>query len=225
MDRLFRLTAILIPAVNASRTIPRLFARLWKFVEPAQVIVVDDGSEDDTAEVCSMHGVHVFRHHRNLGKGKALQTGFDAFLQTEFSFVATIDADLQHAPENLPSFVEVQRLSGADIVVGKRRIFGVGMPPHRMLSNILTSKLVSLRTGLHIPDSQCGYRLVARQAIEAITLESSGYEAETEFLIKAAKKGFRVEAVPIETIYAGEKSSMKNWDTTFKFIKVLMQEY
>ncbi len=202
-----------------------LLARLAQFVDPQQVIVVDDGSVDDTAELCSTKGVRVFRHRRNLGKGKALQTGFDAFLQTKFAFVATMDADLQHAPEHLPAFADVQSVTDADVVIGTRRMMGTGMPLHRILSNTITSRLVSVRTGMSIRDSQSGYRYIKRRVIEAVSLQSSGFEAETEFLLKAAGKGFVIGGVPIETIYAKEKSSMKNWETTVKFVKVLLQEY
>ena len=225
MDNELRSTAVIIPAFNAAETIPVLLKRLWKFVEPRQVIVVDDGSADETAEISRRERVQVFRHDANLGKGKALQTGFNAMLRSEFGFAVTMDADLQHTPEHLPLFVEIQNMTGADVVVGMRRRFGTRMPFHRVLSNTITSKLVSMRTGQPIEDSQCGYRLIKRKVIEVITLESSGYEAETEFLIKAAKKGFKIESVAVETVYASEKSFIRNWDTTVKFVKVLLKEY
>ncbi|MBI3004577.1 MAG: glycosyltransferase family 2 protein [Ignavibacteriales bacterium] len=225
MDRRLRSTAVVIPAFNASKTITDLLSRLLRFVGHDQIILVDDGSEDETAELSSRERVRVLRHHRNLGKGKALQTAFDEFLHSDFPFVATMDADLQHAPEHLPSFAEQQALTDADLVIGWRKVFGTGMPAHRMLSNLITSKLVSLRTGITIKDSQCGYRYIARDVIETVSLQSSGYEAETEFLLKAARKGFRIESVPIETIYTNEKSKIKNWETTVKFVKVLLQEY
>ncbi|HLF19685.1 MAG TPA: glycosyltransferase family 2 protein [Bacteroidota bacterium] len=225
MDSKLRSSAVIIPAFNAAETLPGLFARLWRFVERKQVVLVDDGSSDGTAEISSKEGVQVFRHQTNLGKGKALQTGFDASLHMDSAFAVTMDADLQHAPEDLPSFFEAQTITGADVLVGMRRRRGTRMPLHRVLSNTVSSRLVSWRTGQDIKDSQCGYRLMKRSVVERLSLESSGYEAETEFLIKAAKEGFRIEFVPIETIYSNEGSSMRNWETTVKFVKVLLREY
>ena len=217
--------AVVIPAYNAAETLPELFDLLLNLVEPRQVILVDDGSVDATAEVASRARVNVSKHHHNLGKGKALQTGFNEFLRSDYEFVVTMDADLQHRPSDLPSFMNTQTESGADIVVGKRPRLGSSMPLHRMLSNTLTSSLVSMRTGKRMVDSQCGYRLIRREVLKQITLENNGYEAETEFIIKAARKGFRIEFVPIQTVYGNEKSFMTNWKTTTQFVKVLLKEY
>jgi GT2 family glycosyltransferase len=161
----------------------------------------------------------------NLGKGRALQTGFQEFLKSDSPFAVTMDADLQHRPDDLPSFVSIQAATDADVVVGKRQRLGTSMPMSRILSNTLTSQLVSMRTGVRMEDSQCGYRLIKRDVLESVGLESSGYEAETEFLIKAAKKGFRITFVPIQTVYGNEMSFMTNWKTTVGFVKVLLKEY
>jgi GT2 family glycosyltransferase len=99
------------------------------------------------------------------------------------------------------------------------------MPVHRKLSNTITSALVGLRTGVKIKDSQCGFRLIRRSVIEHVRLDSTGYEAETEFLIKAARRGFTIEFVPVQTIYGKEKSYMTHWATTMNFIKVLFRKY
>jgi hypothetical protein len=120
--------------------------------------------------------------------------------------------------------VEVWRRSGADVVIGARRFSGVGMPWERQLSNRITSALVSWRTGRRIPDSQCGFRLHNRRAIEAVTTTTSGFEAETEYLLRAAARGLRFEAASVRTIYAGERSSMTYWKTTKAFIRTLFME-
>ena len=99
------------------------------------------------------------------------------------------------------------------------------MPSHRILSNTLTSALVSLKTGMKIKDSQCGFRLIRKRVLENIQLESRGYEAETEFLIKAARLEFKIEFVPVHTVYGSEKSYMTHWATTMNFIKVLLRKY
>jgi hypothetical protein len=99
------------------------------------------------------------------------------------------------------------------------------MPLERIVSNTITSSLVSARTGVPIKDSQSGFRLIGRNVLSAINLDSDGYEAETELLIKAARKGFRITFVPIATIYGTSRSYMTHWKTTKRFLQVLFKEY
>lgn len=218
--------AILIPAYNAETTLKVLLPKLLSYVKSSEIIVVDDGSSDDTFTVAKTMGVTPLRHERNQGKGAALKTGFEfVTTSTKFDAVVTLDADLQHRPEDLPAFLDARKRSGANIIIGHRTRVGTAMPVARILSNSITSGLVSARTGVFIKDSQCGYRLLGREVLEAIAIESTGYEAETEFLIKAARKGFSIEFVPIQTVYNGERSYMTHWHTTKRFIQVLMKEY
>ena len=226
MDRLFENIGVLVPAYNAGNTLGSLIERLSPYVPTNNVLVVDDGSTDNTAAIGRQRGVRVLSLGKNRGKGAALSKGFEVWKNDpSFESIMTIDADLQHPPEKLPAFVEMKLQSGADIVVGARNRRGTNMPIHRRLSNTITSMLVSVRTGENILDSQCGFRLIGTHVLSAVSLESNGYEAETEFLIKAVKKGFAVRFVPIETIYNGEKSHMTNWKTTINFIKILLQDY
>jgi hypothetical protein len=132
---------------------------------------------------------------------------------------------LQHQPEDVPKFLCAQQQHDADIVIGWRERIGTRMPVHRIISNTLTSTMVGMKTGMKIRDSQCGFRLIRRSVIEKTLLESTGYEAETEFLIKAALQDFKIEFVPVRTIYGDEKSYMTHWTTTLNFIKVLFRDY
>ncbi|MGD1045468.1 MAG: glycosyltransferase family 2 protein [Bacteroidota bacterium] len=218
--------AVLIPAFNAEYSLAELVNRLRNAIGNVQIVVVDDGSTDRTNEVATSIGAVVLRHEENRGKGAALQTGFD-FLnrQVEIGFILTMDADLQHQPEDIPKFLLFQKKTNADIVIGSRDRIGTRMPVHRKLSNTITSALVGMRTGVKIKDSQCGFRLIRRSVIERVQLESNGYEAETEFLIKAARRGFKIEFVPVQTIYGTEKSYMTHWTTTVNFIKVILRKY
>jgi len=136
----------------------------------------------------------------------------------------TMDADLQHRPEDLPRLVAAWKQAKANIVVGWRERWGTAMPIERKLSNSITSWLVSARTRQRILDSQCGYRLIERRALDKVNIVSSGFEAETEFLIKAARHGLAITWVPIQTVYDREKSSMTPWQTTRSFLKVLLQD-
>ncbi len=219
-------TAVLIPAYNASSTLGDLLERLKATVPARSIFVIDDGSADQTGAIAREEGANVVRLESNSGKGAALSKGFELLKNdTSFEFVATLDADLQHPPERLGAFVEEIQGSNADIVIGHRSKIGTKMPFHRRLSNTLTSFLVSVRTGQRMLDSQCGFRLIRRQVLSKIQLVSHGFEAETEFLLRAAKQNFKVSFVPIETIYNGERSHMTNWKTTVNFIRVLLQGY
>jgi glycosyltransferase involved in cell wall biosynthesis len=217
---------VLIPAYYAERTLPELIRRVRLALPDAGILVVDDGSPDATAHVAEESGAIVLRHTANKGKGAALQTGFDYIrLQTSVDFVLTMDADLQHLPEDIPNFTAVQKEQHADLIVGWRQRRGTRMPLHRRMSNAITSALVGMRTGIRIKDSQCGFRLIRKKVLEEVFTVAPGYEAETEFLIKAAKRSFRFAWAPVHTVYGEEKSYMTHWKTTAKFLRVLFKEY
>lgn len=220
------MTAVLIPALNAEKTLPRLLQLILERFVPSQVLIVDDGSNDQTAAVSRAMGVRVLTHSKNLGKGAALRKGLEALLtDPELDSVITMDADLQHSPEDLARFMDAWRMGSADVYVGVRKRRGTAMPLARRMSNSIASWLTTARTGVPILDSQCGYRLIGRKVLESITIESNGFEAETEFLLKAARLGFRIGFVPIQTIYANEKSAMTKWQTTKRFLQMLFREY
>jgi glycosyltransferase involved in cell wall biosynthesis len=217
---------ILVPAFNAGGSLPILLKALDQHVDRAQVVIVDDGSREETAAVLADSGVTVLRHERNRGKGAALRTGFEYLKgRRGWEGLVTMDADLQHLPEDLPRFVERWKHGGADIVLGTRTRLGKGMPVHRVLSNTVTSFLVSARCGALVRDSQCGYRLLSRRVVEHVRFDSDGYEAETEILVRALLMGFKADAVPIRTVYGNERSHMRPWQTTKRFVAVLFWDY
>ncbi len=216
---------VIIPAFNAEGTIGTVIAGVAKYIQSGNIIVVDDGSSDTTASVAASMGVQVLSHPANRGKGAALQTGFDSVLQTTLDAIITMDADLQHPPDFIPQFTGMYSSDKYDIIIGSRFHNKKGMPFHRVLSNTITTFLVSARTAKNIADSQSGYRLIDRKVLESVRLKSFGFEAETEFIIKAAAHGFRFGFVPIDTVYAGEKSHMRHFSTTINFVKVLFQDY
>lgn len=221
MDRL----VVLIPAYNAADSLPDLLRQLNGEPQPVNVLVVDDGSTDSTGPRAREMGASVITHERNRGKGAALSTGFRSILlRKDVDAVVTVDADLQHDIRDMGKFIAARK-AGANIVLGRRKRLGSGMPLSRIVSNSLTSFLVSTRTGISIPDSQCGYRLLGREVLERVAMNADGYEAETELLIKAAALGFRIDWVPVNTVYRGETSHMTHWSTTKQFIRTLLKEY
>jgi glycosyltransferase involved in cell wall biosynthesis len=165
--------------------------------------------------------VIALEHEDNRGKGEALKTGFDFAAKRDFAAVITLDADLQHAPESIPAFIEAYREATCDIVVGARNIALSVMPFARWWTNRTTSWIISKMVKQRITDSQSGYRLIATRVWQNIPLSTTGYDLESEILIKAGKMGYRIGEVPIETIYTGGKSYINPWADTWRFIKLV----
>ncbi len=187
-----------------------------------KVIAVDDGSTDGGAsEISGIEGVEVIVHPYNRGKGAALRTGFEVAIRDRFDMVITLDGDLQHPPEKLPDFIAA--ISENDLVIGKRN-FTIGvMPPHRILSNLISTGLLELKTGTRFKDSQSGYRAFRADLLKKILPRETGYVAETEMLIKASRLRAKVGWVDIPAIYGEEKSKMKNIETTIKFVMQILK--
>jgi glycosyltransferase involved in cell wall biosynthesis len=214
-------TAVIIPAYNAAAHLTGVLASVQEVIPALRVIVVDDGSADETFRTASMAGVQVIQHPVNLGKGKALSTGYERTISMGMRYGVTLDADGQHNPSEIPKFARRVAETGADMVVGNR--FGeLGeMPWLRRATNWLTSKVVSALTGQKIPDSQNGYRMIGTHVMTAVEVEATRYEAESEILIKAGRKGFRIESVPVETIYGEEVSAIHPVVDTVRFFRLV----
>lgn len=213
-----------IPAYNETSRISDVLIGLKKYIPPAQIVVVDDGSSDDTADIAEREGVHVIRHETNTGKGVALKTGFDYLLSlTSVEAVFTLDADAQHDPGEIPSFIERFHNDGLDVLIGNRMAETEGMPRIRIFTNKLTSSIISLRTGCKIEDSQSGYRLIRSSLLGRLKLVTSHYDAESEILIKAGMEKAVIGSTPIRTIYRGEKSTIHPFRDTLRFIFLVIR--
>jgi glycosyltransferase involved in cell wall biosynthesis len=192
--------AALVPAYQAAPWLGDVLARIRALDSSPQVLVVDDGSRDATAQIAREAGVRVLSFAGNRGKGAALRAGFEAL--REFDAVITLDADGQHPPECIPAFLRAAQ-DGADVVLGARER-SAAMPAPRRFANSLSSGWASAIAGQPIRDSQCGYRLFRREVLERTPLSSGRYEVESEMVVRAARLGFRFAEVPVPTVYEGE---------------------
>jgi glycosyltransferase involved in cell wall biosynthesis len=211
-------TCAVIPFYNEERTIAEVINRALNFVNA--VIAVNDGSTDNSKKnVPKNERIICLENIVNEGKGVALNKGFAESTKRGFEFTITLDSDLQHIPDKIPDFILA--LNNYDIVIGNRLNDLSDMPLHRILSNKISSGLLSLKTGQKILDSQSGFRGFRTKILNDILPSFSGYEAESEILINAARKNYKIGFVPIPTIYADEKSKIKPVQIIFSFFKTL----
>ncbi len=214
---------IIIPAFNEAERLGDVLLKCQKSVGRTRMYVVDDGSTDRTAEAAEKQGVELLRHARNMGKGNALKTGFRKALSDGCEAVITMDGDGQHDPGDIQRLLAVLQDARCDIVLGIRSFRIGSMPLLRYLSNRISSMFVSLWSGQRIPDSQCGFRLIRSGVLEHMKLDTGSYVTESEFLIKAVRKGWKIAFCPIHLVYGGSGSHMKAISETFRFAGMLLR--
>jgi glycosyltransferase involved in cell wall biosynthesis len=209
----------LIPAYNAERFVGGVVRRASAHLP---VIVVNDGSTDRTLAEATAAGATVIDQQPNQGKGVALKRGFRAAFDRGVDAVITLDADGQHDPSEIPLFVDRFRVTGADLIIGERDFSR--MPLVRRVSNTVGRLAFSWAMGRRIRDNQSGYRLLSRRLMEAVLGSAErGYEFEMDMIVIAVKRGWRIEGVPIRTIYGEEKSHIKPLDHVVHFFRMVRQ--
>ena len=187
-----------IPSYNAGGTVARVVAGVRAAVGAVTIIGIDDGSSDATREVLEAHADRTIVFPANRGKGAALRAGFAAALDVGGQAVITIDADGQHDPARTRELVD--GLTGSDLVVGARVRAGT-MPRRRRMTNALSAAAARRLVGFELPDPQSGFRAINATVLRSIRAAGDRYEFETDFLIRAARAGFRISSVPVPTIY------------------------
>ena len=198
------IVAIVIPAFNEARTIRAVAERALR--ESSLVVVVDDGSTDETCNALAGLPVVVVRHDRNRGKAAALWTGFDVALTSEADYVATLDGDGQHDAVDLRRLAVEAGKHPHSIIIGARLIDRVNAPFGRRIANAFADFWISWAAGYPIADSQSGERIYPAQLlrlIEAAHDRRSSFTFESEVLIRGACLGYSSVSVPIRTIYMG----------------------
>lgn len=213
---------VIIPVYNESEEIKSLVAALK--AKNLDVLVVDDGSSDDSGLMAQEKGAIVLRHQNKSGKGVSLRDGFGYALEYNYEGVITMDGDGQHDAQDIDTFIRRAQENPHCVIAGSRMVNPRGMPWLRFLTNKIMSWMISMICRQRIPDTQCGYRFIGRSVLERIHLTSSDFEIETEVLIKASKQGFKVDPVSIKTIYRDERSKINPFLDTFRFFAYLIKE-
>jgi glycosyltransferase involved in cell wall biosynthesis len=196
--------AAAIPAYQAAPSVGAVARGALAAV--SEVLVIDDGSSDATAEEARRAGARVISFPANRGKGAALAAAFADLFGRGFDGVVTLDADGQHLPEEIPKLLSAAA-RGGDLVLGIRdHLFGE-MSAVRRASNRLSSKAISFAAGQRLADIQTGFRFYSRRLIETVGFPEARFEAESAVVVRAARRGFRVVTVPVHLGFADGRTT------------------
>jgi len=226
-------TAAVIPAFQDEKHIGDIARRTRERLD--HVLVVDDGSTDQTEERAREAGAEVIIHSQNQGKGEAIKTGLTHWLgnanssssdqNRQITWVVLLDSDGQHLPEEIDRFLlAAASVDRPTFFIGNRMEDVARMPFVRRVVNRYMSNEISRVCGQRIPDTQCGYRMLHREIIPDMLQGGHRFDYETEALIMASRKGYTIESVPITTVYTDQVSKIHPVRDSFRFFK-LMQRY
>jgi glycosyltransferase involved in cell wall biosynthesis len=188
-----------IPAYNEQLSVGSIALQARKFVD--RVIVVDDGSTDNTAEIVELAGVELIKHEKNMGKGVALRTGFEAAKNSDI--IITLDADGQHKISDIPKLLKPIKEGKADIVNGSRYINGddKDTPVYRRFGQKVLDVATNINANVNVTDSQSGFRAFSKKTLSVFRFEQKGYGIESEMLIEASQADFKIKEVEIDVRY------------------------
>jgi glycosyltransferase involved in cell wall biosynthesis len=225
-------TAAVIPAYEDEKHIGDIVRRTRERLD--HVLVIDDGSSDQTAQRAREAGAEVIVHGQNRGKGEAIKTGLGHWLAAaptafggggldrEIAWVNLLDSDGQHLPEEIDRFIAAAgSATRPTFFVGNRMNNVAGMPFIRRVVNRYMSKRISRVCGQKIPDTQCGFRMLDRQLIPELLGGGDRFDYDTEVLIIASRKGYRIESIPITTVYSDQVSKIRPLRDALRFFKLM----
>jgi glycosyltransferase involved in cell wall biosynthesis len=212
-----RILAI-VPVYNEQNQIEKVVCGI--LAQGLVVLVVDDGSTDDTAVRAANAGAAVLQQHHNQGKGVALRRGFSWALEQEYEAIVTLDGDSQHDPAEIPKFLEAADREPYDLIIGARNFDD--MPWTRYTMNMLGRWTFSRVMGRPMLDNQSGYRFLSRRlAAAALAGHENGYEFEVEMIVICLQQGYNLGWVPIRTIYNQEPSHINHVKHVINYLRLL----
>ncbi len=191
---------ILIPAYNEATVIASVIHEI-RSAGYSNIIVIDDGSRDQTEEAARATGVMTLRHRLNRGKGAATKTGIEAAKHLGADIIVTMDGDGQHDPHDIRNLIDPIKHNHCDVVLGSRLINPKGMPGYKILHNKIGNILVWYIYGLYVTDSQSGFRAYSRHAAEVINTRTDRYEYDSEVIREIYKYKLRYREIPIQVRY------------------------
>src|SRR5262249_1816942 len=213
-------TTAVIPAYQDEKHIGDIVRRTLNHLD--HVLVVDDGSSDQTGQRAREAGADVIVHNQNRGKGDAIKTGLERCLDQEARWVILLDSDGQHLPEEIDRFLlAAGSVTRPTFFLGNRMSNVAAMPFIRRVVNRYMSSQISRLCGQTIPDTQCGFRMLERQLIPELLGGGERFEYETEVLIIASRKGYQIESVPITTVYSDQVSKIHPIRDSIRFLKLM----
>ena len=213
-------TVAVIPAYHDEKHIGDIVRRTGQQLD--HVLVIDDGSNDGTTQRARDAGAKVIVHNQNRGKGEAIKTGLRHCLAREVTWVILLDSDGQHLPEEIERFLSAAASATQPMLfVGNRMDNASAMPFIRRVVNRYMSRQISHLCGQKIPDTQCGFRMLHQQLIPELLGGGDRFDYDTEVLIVASRKRYRIEPVPITTVYSDQVSNIHPVRDAFRFFKLM----
>jgi len=194
-----------IPAYNEEKYVGTVVLKTRQYV--SEVIVLDDGSTDQTADVARLAGASVIQHQQNKGKGASIQTLLGETRKRNPAVLVLLDADSQHNPDEIPSLIKPIS-KGFDLVIGSRERQRRNIPNYRRIGQRVLSYFSRTLSGKGGIDSECGFRALSPKAIAELKLEQNGFAIETEMIVAAADRGLRITQIPISAIYTKDGSTL-----------------
>jgi glycosyltransferase involved in cell wall biosynthesis len=209
--------AVVIPCLNEAATIGGLIGEIRRILP--SILVVDDGSTDETGSIARRAGADIIRHPEPLGKGASLNDGWRWLSDRGFTWALSMDGDGQHHPGDIERFLGRATNSRASLIVGNRMLNAAAIPWLRRRVNIWMSERLSHLTGRALPDTQCGFRMMELRCWRKLRLQTSHYEIESELLLGFLAAGHAVEFLPIRVIYRNQQSKIRPLLDTLRWFR------
>ena len=211
---------ILIPTYNNAGTLRRVIDDVLLYAD--DVIVVNDGSTDSTSEILDGFADRIVavEYGKNRGKGDALVAGFRKAMELGFDYAITIDSDGQHYPSDIPAFVEAIAQHPDTLIVGERDLSGVDINGKSSFANKFSNFWFAVQTGLRLNDTQTGFRAYPLRRLSALSLTTSRYEAELEFMVFAAWSGVDIISIPIKVYYPPQSERISHFRPAKDFTRI-----
>jgi len=208
---------VVIPAFNEEISIGSIVLKTKKYSD--QIIVIDDGSVDKTAMIAKLAGAKIIRHHKNMGKGEALKTGFNVASQNGTEIIVTINADGQHDPDEIPNVIAPILSKEADMVIGSRYLNG-----NNRAGQIFLDRLTNINSRIKIADTQSGFRAFSVNALKLFHFRKNGFSIESEMLAEVARTGLKIKEVDIGVRYVVDCSTQNSLYHRVNLLVDILQE-